>query len=79
MTLIVVGVLAAIPTGGASLLLTGLGAGGLALSGVGAGMIEYGEERGLAKSISTYKNAIQALNDDNDYYEDTGERDLPGL
>ncbi len=75
--LVVVGVLAAIPSGGSSLLLTGLGIAGMAGAGIGtvAGLgifgagvaaagiksIKKGTEKGLAKSISEYKSTVKDL------------------
>lgn len=75
LALVTVGVLAAIPTGGASLLLTVAGATGLGLgvaAGIGAGVIAgsaasgataltVGSEKGLAKSISNFKSALYDL------------------
>ncbi|NSL18190.1 hypothetical protein HRQ65_07320 [Tatlockia micdadei] len=68
-SLVVVGILAAIPSGGTSLLLSAVGAIGLTASvGVGAGvgavgfvgtgMFYLGREKGLAKSVSQFKQSL---------------------
>ncbi|CEG56926.1 hypothetical protein [Legionella fallonii] len=70
--LVVAGVLAAIPTAGSSLLLAAVGVAGLAATvSAGAGvaaagvtsaaMIHHGREKGLAKSISDFKNALSEI------------------
>lgn len=71
-TLVAVGILAAIPSGGSSLLLTAIGAAGLAASaGVGAGVVAagglgvgaliLGKEKELAKSVNFFKESLAAL------------------
>lgn len=68
-SLVIVGVLAAIPSGGSSLLLSAIGAAGLGASlgvGVGigvagvagAGMFYHGREKGLAKSVSQFRQTL---------------------
>lgn len=78
--LVVAGVLAAIPSGGSSLLLTVAGATGLSLgaaAGIGAGIVGgaaltgtaslvVGSEKGLAKSISNFKAALQNIKEDDE-------------
>ncbi|MCL9683599.1 hypothetical protein [Legionella maioricensis] len=61
--LIVAGVLAAIPTGGSSLILAAMGAAGAgAVAGVmGMAAYEHGEERGLAKAVLDYKSAMENI------------------
>ncbi|MDP1602404.1 MAG: hypothetical protein Q8M03_03980 [Legionella sp.] len=75
LALVVAGVLAAIPTGGTSMLAAALGATGLSVGAAGtigvtaiagtaiAGAAAYkiGEEKGLAKSISDFKSALHDL------------------
>ncbi|KTD65132.1 hypothetical protein [Legionella shakespearei] len=75
--LVVAGVLAAIPSGGSSLLLTVAGATGLSLgaaAGLGAGIVggaalsgaasvAIGSEKGLAKSIFNFKSALHEIKD----------------
>ena len=70
LALVVGGILAAIPSGGSSLLLTvagaaGLGGGLLAASaiGVGAGAL-YGREKGLAKSLTNFKSALEHIKEE---------------
>lgn len=74
--LVIAGVLAAIPSGGSSLLLTAIGATGLTVAtaaGVGAGVVAttaiagagaiyYGREKGLAQSVRGFRNAFFAVN-----------------
>lgn len=70
--LVVAGVLAAIPTGGSSLLLSAIGGVGLATTlGVGAGVaatgaigaaaLYHGREKGLAKSVHKFKDALNEM------------------
>ncbi len=68
------GVLAAIPSGGTSLLLSVLGAsaigasvgGAVAVAGAGAVMHAHGQEKGLAKSVTHFKTAVEKLKGAND-------------
>lgn len=65
--LVVGGVLAAIPSGGASLLLTVAGVGGGLLVATAAGTAAgffYGRETGLAKSITDFKSALAHTRED---------------
>ncbi|QEY52916.1 hypothetical protein [Legionella longbeachae] len=73
--LVVIGVLAAIPSGGSSLLLTAIGSVGLVASiGVGAGVattgllgaasLFHGSEKGLAREISEFKKELSNLRQD---------------
>ncbi len=65
--LVVAGILAAIPTGGASLLLSVLGAAGVGVGvgaatlavGTGLGLFAHAREKGFAKSFTGFKLAIQ--------------------
>ena len=86
--LVVVGVLAAIPSGGSSLLLTAVGAAGLAATisvgagvavtgGVGAAALIHGREKGLAKSMSQFKEKLSDMKSENDHEE--GLDNAPGL
>lgn len=70
--LVVAGVLAAIPSGGSSLLLAAIGVSGLtAAVGTGAGiaaagitgaaLISHGSEKGLAKSVSQFKEELTKM------------------
>lgn len=72
--LVVVGVLAAIPSGGSSLLLTAVGSAGLSATiGAGAGVAaagvagiittHHGREQGLAKSVHDFKTALTEIKD----------------
>lgn len=75
LALVVVGVLAAIPTGGTSLLLTALGATGLVMgvtagvggaavlgtAAMGAGALKIGREDGLANSVNKFKAALNTI------------------
>lgn len=71
--LVVVGVLAAIPSGGSSLLLAAVGVAGLAATaGIGSGValagiggaaaMYHGQEKKLAKSVGLFKKELEALN-----------------
>jgi hypothetical protein len=80
--LVVAGVLAAIPTGGSSLLLTVAGATGLSLgaaAGLGAGIVggaalsgaasvAVGSEKGLAKSLSNFKAALHNMKEEDEIH-----------
>jgi hypothetical protein len=68
--LVVGGILAAIPSGGSSLLLTvagaaGLGGGLVGASAIGAGVgVFYGREKGLAKSLTNFKSALDHIKEE---------------
>ena len=70
LALVVGGILAAIPSGGTSLLLTvagaaGLGGGLLAASAIGAGVgAFYGREKGLAKSLTDFKSSLEHIKEE---------------
>jgi len=72
--LVVAGVLAAIPSGGASLLLAAAGVAGAALvvGAAGLGTQAASSEKGLAQSVSYYKSAIKNLTN-NDSIENNEE------
>ncbi|MBL7480563.1 hypothetical protein [Legionella bononiensis] len=84
LALIVAGVLAAIPTGGTSLLMTVVGAAGLSVGtavGIGVGAVavtagtgfaayKAGSEHGLAHSISEFKSALHEIKHDEKVNED---------
>ncbi len=88
--LLCVGILAAIPSGGSSLLLTAIGATGLsvaAAAGVGAGvvtataatsaiLITENSEKGLASEISKFKNALREINKENNSNDETADSPL---
>ncbi|KTD06495.1 putative esterase with patatin domain protein [Legionella gratiana] len=70
--LVTAGVLAAIPTGGTSLLLSvlggvglaatiGVGAGAAATGAMGAAALYHGREKGLAKSVHFFKDALREM------------------
>jgi hypothetical protein len=78
---IVVGILAATPTGGASLLATVAGAVGIAATvGIGAGVttagiagtaaVVHGREKGLARSVSNFKDALTIMKTDENVGEE---------
>lgn len=88
--LVVVGVLAAISTGGASLLASvigaigvsatvGIGAGVLATGAVGAAALQKPKEKGLIEALGMFKNAIKDHNEIKDIHndEDKGDNDSP--
>ncbi|WP_207384151.1 hypothetical protein [Legionella nagasakiensis] len=72
--LVCIGILAAIPSGGSSLLLTVAGSAGLSVAATagitvgvaagaltGAGLFAHGQEKGLAKEVSKFKTALQEM------------------
>lgn len=85
LALVVGGVLAAIPTGGTSLLVAAIGATGLSMGaalGIGAtavsvtaatgiGLYAVGREKGLAKSLTDFKSSYLELNDEGEDTLDT--------
>ena len=86
LALVVTGVLAAIPSGGTSLLLVALGAVGVSTgvaaaaaggttalaAGSGAVLFKTSSEKGLAKSVSEFKSAISKLQNDEKSEIDSG-------
>jgi hypothetical protein len=81
LALLAVGILAAIPSGGSSLLLTAISAAGLAVTAgvgagvgvtglVGAGALVHGREKGLAQSVSKFKEKLSDLQEDKNPKED---------
>ncbi|AHE67737.1 hypothetical protein Loa_02195 [Legionella oakridgensis ATCC 33761 = DSM 21215] len=76
--LLCIGILAAIPSGGSSLLLTVAGAAGLSVAATagitvgaaasavaGAGLFAHGKEKGLAKEVSEFKAALKEITKEN--------------
>ncbi len=81
LALVVSGVLAAIPTGGSSLILAAMGAAGAgAVAGaIGMTAYEHGEEKGLAKAVLDYKSAMENIaQDERTIEEDPGDNTYDG-
>lgn len=85
--LVVVGILAAIPTGGASLLATVAGAVGLAATaGIGTGVatagiagtaaLIHGKEKGLASAVSNFKDALSTMKIEENIIEEEHDQGL---